>query len=61
MTLVFIAGVVLTLLAVVAWGSAWLTMHWLADAEDLLERIRNGAGTWPRELDAYVRRTPRRP
>lgn len=57
----------------VAWASAWSrarkTMHWLADAEDLIEDARERAAALTYEhdvielqhvLDAWQRRTPRR-
>lgn len=50
--------VLLGLLTIIAWASAWQTMRWLGDAEDLIE----SAASW-RDLALlwdYKRRTPRR-
>jgi hypothetical protein len=62
-----IAGV-LALLAIVAWAAAWQTMHWLGDAEDLIEdlvtwgafRYTDADGTERVRAVNYKRRTPRR-
>lgn len=62
MTLIVAAvGIVLAFAAIVAWASAWKTLDWLADAEDLIERTRDGGSSSTyMELEGYQRRTPRR-
>jgi len=61
-----LAGIaLLVLLAVIAWAAAWQTMHWLAEAEDLVEELARWLPGHPpdrvgRQLEEYRRRTPRR-
>lgn len=38
-----IVACVFALLAIVAWASAWKTMEWLGDAEDLIDQVRTTA------------------
>lgn len=59
-------AIVLGVLAIAAWASAWKTLEWLADAEDLIDVLRSDEGrpAWPTrlllELEGYRRRSPRR-
>lgn len=49
-------------LALVAWASAWKTMEWLGDAEDLIERVQRADDrNIFSPVHDYKRRTPRRP
>jgi hypothetical protein len=65
---VIIVAAAFGVLAVIAWAAAWQTLHWLGDAEDLLELLAwhapnlesIGLITLALELRGFRRRTPRR-
>jgi hypothetical protein len=59
-------GIMLALLAVIAWAAAYRTLLWLGEAEDVIEQTRQWLGNVDapdsliQGLAAYQRRTPRR-
>lgn len=58
-----VVACVFALLAIVAWASAWKTMEWLGDAEDIIEAVcdaNDAESVVPIEAYHYMRRTPPR-
>jgi hypothetical protein len=55
-TALIVVGFVLLLLAMVAWGSAWKTMEWLGELEDLVDDVLAGGSL--ERLARWKRKTP---